>query len=197
MPYPSQVDKIAIVEQARVLIEAEGVDALSLTKLASALGVKAPSLYRYVKNKAELLAEVSFLTFTRLVESLDPAKSSIEEPLNSTLADPIEKLVAITQKYRNFAQANPRTYVLAFTAENRGDEKQLVQLIVPVQRVVAQVVPAKGLRAALRGFMGLLHGFVMLEIHNQLPRGGDLGGDHEKAVRAYFVGWKSEGATKE
>lgn len=180
MPYPSQVDKKVIVEQARLMIEADGVDALSLAKLAGALGVKAPSLYRYVKNKAELLAEVSFLTFGLLIESLDPAEEG---------AEPAKKLLSIAQGFRTFAHANPRTYVLAFTAQDRGDEEQLVQLILPIQQIVAEVVPANQIRAALRGFMALLHGFVMLEIHDQLRRGGDLGVDFEDAVRSYIAGW--------
>lgn len=188
MPYPSQIDKSAIVGQARLMIETEGVEALSLAKLAGALGVKAPSLYRYVQNKAELLAEVSFLTFATLVESLE-ASGSAEQDEN--VADPMVKLLAVARDYRAFAHANPRTYVLAYTAQERGDEEKLVELVMPIQQIVAEVVPAEHLRTALRGFMALLHGFVMLEIHNQLRRGGDLGSDYEKSVRAYLSGWKN------
>ena len=55
MPYPTQITKDQIIQKAHALIEQEGRDALSLGKLATALGVKAPSLYRHVGNKAELV----------------------------------------------------------------------------------------------------------------------------------------------
>jgi AcrR family transcriptional regulator len=38
------------------------VDNVSLAMLAASFGIKAPSLYRHVKNKAELLQAVNLLT---------------------------------------------------------------------------------------------------------------------------------------
>ncbi|MCA9902121.1 MAG: helix-turn-helix transcriptional regulator, partial [Anaerolineales bacterium] len=59
MPYPSQVNRETIVAQAWQLIEAEGADNLSLSKLAEQLGIKAPSLYRHVGSKAGLLQAIN------------------------------------------------------------------------------------------------------------------------------------------
>ena len=128
MPYPSQIDKAAIAEKARQMIEEEGVDALSLAKLAAALGVKAPSFYRHVKNKAELLEAVSFLTIQQLIEQMKAA--TVDHPTEEAISSK-EILLAQVQAFRRFAHANPRTYVLAFTARERGDEAQLVQLVLP------------------------------------------------------------------
>ena len=44
-----------IVEQAIVLADAEGIDNVSMRRVAERLGVGAMSLYRYVPSKAELL----------------------------------------------------------------------------------------------------------------------------------------------
>jgi len=55
MPYPTHVTLDSILNQARTMIEMEGVEALSLNVLAEALGVKTPSLYRYVDGRAGLL----------------------------------------------------------------------------------------------------------------------------------------------
>ena len=73
MPYPRQIDSDAIVEQARQLITEQGVDALTLGKLARRLGVQAPSLYRHVGNKAELLRAVNMVTLTELFAGLHEA----------------------------------------------------------------------------------------------------------------------------
>jgi AcrR family transcriptional regulator len=45
-------------DAALELIDAEGLEALSMRKLASELGVRAPSLYHHVSGKAELLASL-------------------------------------------------------------------------------------------------------------------------------------------
>ena len=37
MPYPAQIDRAQIVEQARILIASDGVDQLSLGRLAQSL----------------------------------------------------------------------------------------------------------------------------------------------------------------
>ena len=57
-PYPSQTNSKTVIETARILIEHEGVEALSLGKIAAELGIKAPSLYRHIKNKHALLQAV-------------------------------------------------------------------------------------------------------------------------------------------
>ncbi|HWD61720.1 MAG TPA: TetR/AcrR family transcriptional regulator C-terminal domain-containing protein [Humibacter sp.] len=44
-----------VIDEAMRLIDAEGLDALSLRRLASRLHVQAPTLYWHVRNKAELL----------------------------------------------------------------------------------------------------------------------------------------------
>jgi TetR/AcrR family transcriptional regulator, tetracycline repressor protein len=43
------------------IIDEEGLDALSLPRLAQALNVRAPSLYHHFRDKAEILAEVARL----------------------------------------------------------------------------------------------------------------------------------------
>jgi hypothetical protein len=48
--------------------------------------------------------------------------------------------------------------------------------------------------AALRGAMALVHGFVLLELHGQLRRGGDLALDFDTAVHAYLRGWETQTA---
>jgi TetR/AcrR family transcriptional regulator, tetracycline repressor protein len=48
-----------ITDAALVLIDAEGLDALSMRKLGSALGVEAMSLYNHVRNKDDLLGAVT------------------------------------------------------------------------------------------------------------------------------------------
>lgn len=57
MPRPSSplLSEVAIKRAALAIIDAEGLDALTMRRIAGELGVRAPSLYGYVANKDELL----------------------------------------------------------------------------------------------------------------------------------------------
>lgn len=48
-----------IVETARALVDAEGLDAVSTRRLAAELGVSGPSLYNHFRNKDEILDAVA------------------------------------------------------------------------------------------------------------------------------------------
>lgn len=185
MPYPSQVSRETIVAQAWQLIEAEGPENLSLSKLAEQLGIKAPSLYRHVGNKEGLLQAVNLHTSQQLVTGLNEAAAQASGSTN-------EQITAIMHSYRQFALAHPHTYSLAFTNTNdalRPDENVLAQLAIPLQQLITAVSGPEHSLAALRGAMALVHGFVLLELHGQLRRGGDLEADFGTAVQAYLNGW--------
>jgi AcrR family transcriptional regulator len=185
MPYPAQIDRETIIQTARLLIEREGIDHLSLAHLASALGVKAPSLYRHVASKPALLQAVVTVTFQALFQAYAIALSEVGR-------DPKERLLAILRAHRAFAHAHPRTYVLAFTTtvpEQRADAHLLEQLARPIQEVMAALSGPAHALSALRGALALVHGFVLLELNDQLRRGGDLDAAFEAATNAYITGW--------
>src|SRR5438552_1175130 len=95
-PYPAQVDREMIVSQARDMIETDGLGELSLGKLAAALGIKAPSLYKHVASKAELLRAVNTVTAGQLVDAMRTAATNAGD-------DPLQRLVEIAKAYRQFA----------------------------------------------------------------------------------------------
>src|ERR1700750_2272010 len=61
MPRPPQplLDYDSVVATALMIIDAEGLDALSLPSLARELNVRAPSLYHHFQDKAEILRAVA------------------------------------------------------------------------------------------------------------------------------------------
>jgi AcrR family transcriptional regulator len=187
MPYPSQVTHESIISQAWQMIESDGIDKLSLNKLATSLGIKAPSLYRHVGNKAGLLRGINLHTSQQLIEML-------KQTAVQSNGSPSEQLTALFLAYRSFAHAHPNCYILAFTNNDdalRPDEDLLAQMVLPIQELMTAVSGPENALAALRGAMALVHGFVMLELHNQLRRGGDLSADFEAAVQAYLCGWQA------
>lgn len=184
MPYLAQTSREAIVDAAQALIERGGVKQLSLAGLAAALNIKAPSLYRHVASKAALIRLVNARTFGQLFAAYDAA-------LGAGGGRPAEQMRRILYAHRAFARAHPARYVLAFTtaaAEERPDDKALEDLALPIQQVMAGVSGEAASLSGLRGALALVHGFVMLELHQQLRRGGDLDSAFAAAVEAYLDG---------
>lgn len=185
MPYPSQIDPPTAVAQARDLIERDGYDAVSLSQLATVLGVKAPSLYRHFASKADLIRAVNTQTQAELVAALLNVRQSDALP-------PLERLLVMAQVYRAYAHAHPRAYMLAMGTASTDEQlaPQTAELLaLPLQAVVAQLVGDADAHLSLRGLWALLHGFVSLEINGQFRRSGDLNTAFDDAMRRYLTAW--------
>jgi AcrR family transcriptional regulator len=188
-PYPPQTDREKIIDTAGAIIESEGVENLSLANLASVFGIKAPSLYRYVRSKNDLLKAVIERTFRKLFEAY-------QVTLQNAGATPEEQLLALFRAHRDFAHANPNAYILAYTTttpELRGDPAELEAQAIVVQKIMAQISGNEQSLSALRGALALVHGFVMLELKDQLQRGGDLNEAFDASINAYLRGWGESG----
>lgn len=184
-PYPSQTDISGILDVARQLIEQNGVEALSLGKIAGKLGIKAPSLYNHIESKNALLQAVVEQTYLAMFAAYD-------EALRQSTADPTEQLLNLSRAQRRFAHANPNCYMLAYTTQNpdlRADPDMLLKQAVSIQKIMAQISGEANSLAALRGSLALTHGFITLELNGQFRRGGDLSETFDQIIRAYLAGW--------
>lgn len=61
-----------IVDQALGLLREEGMDKLSMRRLAARLGVRAPTLYYYLPDKAALMAAMMERLFARCLDLIPP-----------------------------------------------------------------------------------------------------------------------------
>lgn len=55
MPHPRRTDRSAIVSAAIEVMDAQGLDGVSLRAIAARLGIRQPALYHHFASKAELL----------------------------------------------------------------------------------------------------------------------------------------------
>jgi AcrR family transcriptional regulator len=94
----------AIIETARALVTEEGLDQLSLRRLATRLGVTAPALYAYVNGKQDLLRALAEDEFDRLMERF----AAIDEP------DPVARIRAQGRAYVEHARENPQMFRVMF-----------------------------------------------------------------------------------
>jgi len=81
MARPSKplISKDASARAALEIIDAEGLEALSLERLAKELGVRAPSLYHHFADKAEILARVARLVALEVPVPPEPSTDNWQE----------------------------------------------------------------------------------------------------------------------
>ena len=76
--------KAEIVRAALETLDAEGLDGLTLRRVAARLDVQAPALYWHVRNKQELLDEMGTEVWRRI--SLRMAERAVDEPWREAMA---------------------------------------------------------------------------------------------------------------
>lgn len=181
MPYPSQINRQQLIDEGIDLVMKEGIDALSLSRLAAQVGVKPPSLYNHFPTKHALLSamatQVLGQLFARIYTRMDQA------------ADPRQALRNAADEYRRYATTYPTLYMLVFSpqAEARPSPDTLEQAAFPLQAVVARFKGDDQSLTLLRGLFALIHGWVMLEIAGQFQRGGDLGQAFDTVIQVFLA----------
>ncbi len=90
----------AIAEAALALIDADGLETLSMRKLGAALGVEAMALYHHFRSKGELLDAV----MERLIDEA-------ELPERGAMV-PLERIRHFTASYRRIAIRHPHAFIL-------------------------------------------------------------------------------------
>ncbi|MBV1851226.1 TetR/AcrR family transcriptional regulator [Catellatospora tritici] len=98
--------KQRVIDVATRILEEEGADAVSVRRVAAAVGVTPMALYRHFPNRDELLAHVATTSFAQVAAQW----AVLEQP---TLAEAADALI-------DFALARPRLYEFMFTARREG-----------------------------------------------------------------------------
>ncbi|MGZ4709543.1 MAG: TetR/AcrR family transcriptional regulator [Acidimicrobiales bacterium] len=98
------LNRQTVIDAARSCIVADGLDAVSLRKLAATLGVTAPALYAYVDDKRDLLRGVAEREFQRLSTAFE----EIDDP------DPVERMRQMSHAYVEQALAEPELFRTMF-----------------------------------------------------------------------------------
>jgi len=94
----------AVIAATRALIIDEGLDAVSLRRVAGTLGVTAPALYAYVTDKRDLMRAVAEFEFGQLIARFE----AIDAP------DPVVRVRAASRAYIDHAVANPELFRTMF-----------------------------------------------------------------------------------
>jgi AcrR family transcriptional regulator len=171
------LDADAVVEAAAELADTDGLEAVTLARLADRLGVRAPSLYAHVAGLADLRRRLGSRGARELSEQLQTAATGRAGG---------DALRAVARAYRAYARAHPGTYTALQRAPD-GDDTEATAAAAKLVDVVLAVLRGYGLEGdhaihAARIVRAALHGFVALETAQGFGYPLDLEQSYESLV---------------
>ncbi|WBB58711.1 WHG domain-containing protein [Streptomyces sp. WMMC500] len=159
MPTPEKTSLSAIIAAGRELLEVRGQQGLTMQNVAERVGVRAPSLYKHVDNRASLLAAVAEATLGDLVALLESTDGSLEE---------------LAHAYRRFARDRPEGFRLMNSTH--APTQALVRVAGPVLIAARDLVGEQEAQDAARLMLAWAIGFMDMELNGVFRLGGDVDG---------------------
>ena len=156
-----------ILEESRRILEEQGLEALTMRNLAAAMDIKAPSLYKHIKDREEielLLTEVAF------------------RELGAALAESSPDLGAMAGAYRGWALSNPALYRIA-TSRALDRENLSAGLEAGAEAPLLEALGNS--RDLARSCWAMAHGLVDLELNDRFPPGADIDAAWARGVAAF------------
>jgi AcrR family transcriptional regulator len=178
------LDHDRVVAVAAAIADADGLEAVTLARVATALGVKSPSLYNHVAGRDGLLHGVAVLGLGELAARLREAAIGRAGP---------EALLATAEAYRTYVKEHPGRYAAgAVTAPAAGDEEHQAAAaeVLGVMRGVLRgwSLSDEDTIHALRAFRAAVHGFASLEVAGGFGIPLDLDASFERLIGALGAG---------
>jgi AcrR family transcriptional regulator len=186
----SHLTKQTVVQAAADLINAEGLEALSLGRLAKELGIRTPSLYNHVDGLPGLMRELSILNARNLADRLNEAAIGHTGP---------ELVRTVMQAIRAYIKEYPGLYLSTVRASGTHAEvdpalEKEEARSVKVGMVAMSSFGLEGEDAihAVRGLRSVVHGFATLEISGGFGMPLDLDKSFSRLVDLFIAGLEQQ-----
>jgi AcrR family transcriptional regulator len=176
MPTPDRTSLEAIVQAGRDILESAGIAGLTMQAVADRVGVRAPSLYKRVRNRDDLVRLITEATVRDLGERLATIGAG---------TDPRHDLAELARAFRAFAHARPVGYQLIFAARpdlGGPSTEALTRAIEPVMRVAVNLAGEHHALEAARTVTAWANGFVSMELAGAFKLGGDIDQAYEFGI---------------
>ena len=178
----------AVVRAAAALADADGLEALTLARIAASVGVRTPSLYNHVGGLDDVRRRIALAALRELGDALrDAAVGRAGD----------DALTAMAHAYRTYARAHPGRYAATQRAPATADA-DLTDAARGAVDVLLAILRGYGLEGddaihAARGVRSALHGFVALETGGGFGIPVDLDESFDRMIAALARGVR-EGA---
>lgn len=167
MPTPARTSLEEIVRAGRRLLERDGLERLTMQRVADSVGVRAPSLYKRIDGRAELIRLIAEDVVGELAGILEANETG----------DARQDLASLARAFRAFAHANPAAYDLVFARLPEGnaiDPEMNARSSAPVVRTAGRLAGTEHALDAARMTVAWAHGFISMELAGAFRLGGDV-----------------------
>jgi len=177
------LDQATVVAAAAKLVDEEGIEQLSLGRLAERLGVRTPSLYNHVAGLPGLKHDLALYCLRDVLDCITRAT------IGKSRA---EAIFAFADAYRAYARETPGRYAFTLQAPNPGDQElqAIAQQLVDVLRAVLAPYRLSEEEAihAIRSLRSIVHGFISLEMAGGFAMPVDLDASFNWLINLYIAG---------
>ena len=182
----TRLDKNAVLQAAVEILTAEGVQALTLSRLAETLHIQTPSLYNHVDGSAGLQRELAVLNARLLADRLSAA--SIGKSGEELFMD-------ASQAFRAYVKEYPGLYMstLRSSGTQQVQDPNLQREEERMMKVGVAIMASLGLQGedaihGLRAFRSVVHGFATLEVAGGFGLPQDCDESFRRLVSALVAG---------
>src|SRR5689334_15979293 len=160
MRHRAGLDQASVIKAAAALVDEEGIEQLSLGRLAERLSIRTPSLYNHVAGLPGLKRALTLYSLRDLLDYITRVvigKSGREA------------IFAFADAYRAYAKAAPGRYALTQQAPDPDDD-ELQAVAGPLVDVCRAILAPYKLGEentihAIRSLRSIVHGFISLEAY--------------------------------
>jgi AcrR family transcriptional regulator len=146
-----------VARKGAELVEEHGASALTLSRVAKALGVQTPSLYHHVAGSSGLHAAVAFEGWRLLNDRMPPLEGSVSDILRTWAFN-----------YRDFALEHRGLYEIMAVTPLDWNDPLLVEMSTDFMGALAKSeIDAEDLIHLLRSLRAAVQGYLTLEMTGQ------------------------------
>ncbi|WP_439591743.1 TetR/AcrR family transcriptional regulator [Microbacterium sp.] len=175
MPTPDRTSLSEIVEAGRRLLESGGPAGVTMSAVATQVGVRAPSLYKRVRDREALVQLIAEATADDLTERLAASGHSIAD---------------YARAFRAFAHERPEGFRLMFSTAGATDATR--RAAAPILEASRELVGSERALDAARLFTAWATGFVSMELAGGFRMGGDVDEAFEFALATIQAGLEGQ-----
>lgn len=177
MPTPDRTSLDAIIAAGRDILRSDGLPGLTMQAVAQRVGVRAPSLYKRVRGRDDLLRLV-------VEASLHDLDVRIDAALADGGADAGDDLVELARTMRSFSRENPAEYRLIFAdVPDAARASALQRSSAAVLSVAERLAGPDYALPAARTITAWANGFISMELAGAFRLGGDVDEAFEYGAR--------------
>lgn len=171
MPTPDRTSLEQIIAAGREILDTAGSAGVTMQAVATHVGVRAPSLYKRVRDRDALLSAIAESVIDDLTARLDAADADLTD---------------IAQAYRAFARQHPEAFRLMFSAA--APHAALQRSAAPLIRAASALVGDDDALDAARLFTAWATGFLQMELAGAFRLGGDVDRAFDYGLRHLIAG---------